>query len=72
MTNTVKTQTLSKEAQNLFIKLVRIQLSGYKKTSLNMVLGTIEFYSKYIPFNKVSVNYLVTLCHNNGIKAKQD
>jgi hypothetical protein len=71
MQNTVNTQTLSKEAQNLFIELVGIQLSSYKRTSLNMVLGTIQFYSQLAPFNTVSVNYLVTLCHNKGIKAKQ-
>ena len=71
MTNTVKHQTLSTEAQNLFVELVNIELSNYKRTSLNMVLGTIQFYSNLTPFNNVSFNYLATLCHNKGIKAKQ-
>jgi hypothetical protein len=71
MTNTVKHQTLSTEAQNLFVELVKIELSNYKKNSLNMISNTIQFYSNLIPFNNVSFNYLVTLCHNKGIKAKQ-
>jgi hypothetical protein len=68
--NTVKTQKLSVEAQNLFVELVNINLSSYKKVSLNMIGNTIEFYSQLIPFNSVSKNYLITLCHNKGVKTK--
>jgi hypothetical protein len=70
MTTTVKTQKLSTEAQNLFVKLVTINLSAYKKTNLNMIANAIKFYSQLTPFNKVSENYLITLCCNNGIKIK--
>ena len=70
MTTTVKTQKLSVEAQNLFIELVTINLSDYKKLSLNMISNTIKFYSNMIPFNNVSENYLITLCYNKGIKVK--
>lgn len=65
----MKTQKLSKEAQNLFVELVNINLSSYKKVSLNMIANTIKFYSELLPFKNVSENYLITLCHNKGIKA---
>jgi hypothetical protein len=65
----MKTQELSKEAQNLFVELVNINLSSYKKVSLNMIANTIKFYSELLPFKNVSENYLTTLCHNKGIKA---
>ena len=70
MTTTVKTQKLSTEAQNLFVQLVTINLTAYKKTNLNMIANAIKFYSQLTPFNKVSENYLITLCCNNGIKIK--
>jgi hypothetical protein len=65
----VNTQTLSTEAQNLFTELVSINLSSFNKVSLNMISNTIQFYGSMFPFNKVSKNYLTTLCHNKGIKA---
>lgn len=65
----VKTQKLSTEAQNLFVELVQIELSNYKKISLNMISNTIKHFASLIPFNNVSENYLITLCHNSGIKA---
>jgi hypothetical protein len=68
MTTKVQTQKLSNEAQNLFVELVTINLNSYKKVSLNMIANTIKFYSNMIPFNNVSENYLITLCHNKGIK----
>ena len=67
---TVKTQKLSTEAQNLFVELVNINLSSFKKVNFNMLSNTIKFYSELIPFNTVSENYLTTLCHNKGIKIK--
>lgn len=70
MTTTVKTQKLSTEAQNLFIELVNINLSSFKKVNFNMLSNTIKFYSELIPFNTVSENYLITLCNNKGIKTK--
>jgi len=70
MTTTVKTQKLSTEAQNLFVQLVTINLSAYKKTNLNMITNAIQFYSQLTPCNNVSENYLITLCCNNGIKTK--
>ena len=70
MTTTVKTQKLSTEAQNLFVQLVTINLTAYKKTNLNMIANAIKFYSQLTPFNKVSENYLITLCCNNAIKIK--
>ena len=69
MTTKVQTQKLSTETQNLFVELVTINLKSYKKVSLNMISNTIKFYSNMIPFNNVSENYLITLCHNKGIKA---
>jgi len=69
MKATVKIQKLSNEAQSLFIELVKIELSNYSKVSLNIVLNTIKFYHNLTPFNSVSENYIITLCHNNGIKA---
>ena len=69
MQTKVQTQKLSTEAQNLFVELVKINLKSYKKVSLNMISNTIKFYSNMIPFNNVSENYLITLCHNKGIKA---
>jgi|LakMenEpi03Aug12_release.lakeMendotaPanAssembly.Ray.scaffolds.fasta_scaffold5209673_1 hypothetical protein len=67
---TVKTQNLSTEAQNLFIELVKINLTSFEKVNFNMLSNTIKFYSELIPFNTVSENYLITLCHNKGIKIK--
>lgn len=69
MTTQVKTQKLSNEAQNLFVELVTINLSSYKKVSFNMIENTIKFYSSLFPFSNVSENYLITLCYNKGIKA---
>lgn len=65
----VKTQKLSIEAQNLFVELVQIELKNYKKISLNMINCTIQHFGSLVPFNNVSQNYLMTLCHNKGIKA---
>jgi hypothetical protein len=70
MTTTVKTQKLSTEAQNLFVELVTINLKNYSKVTFNMLSNTIKFYSKLVPFNNVSENYLMTLCNNKGIKIK--
>ena len=70
METTVKTQKLSVEAQNLFVELVTISLNDFKKVSLNMISNTIKFYSEMVPFNTVSENYLITLCHNKGIRVK--
>lgn len=69
MATIVKTQKLSNEAQNLFVELVKISLSKYKKVTLNMVANNIQFYANLTPFNSVSLNYLTTLCHNKGVKA---
>ena len=66
----IQKQTLSKETQNLFMELVKIELSSYKKNSLNMISNTIKFYAQLVPFNVVSLNYLITLCNNNEIKIK--
>lgn len=72
MKATVKTQKLSNEAQNLFVELVNIELRKYERTTLNMVYNTIKFFAQLTPFNNVSENYLLTLCHNKGIKAKRN
>jgi hypothetical protein len=70
MKATVKVQTLSTEAQNLFVELVNIELSKYARVSVNMLSNTIQFFSQLLPFNTVSENYLITLCHNKGVKVR--
>ena len=70
MNNTITTQKLSTEAQNLFVELVNVNLNSYSKVTLNMISNTIHTYANLIPFNSVSINYLTTLCHNKGVKCK--
>ena len=67
--NTVRTQGLSNELNNLLVELVTIELSSFTNVTMNMLSNEIKFYSELTPFNTVSINYLSTLCHNKGLKA---
>ena len=58
----------SQTLQNLFVELVKIELSNYKRVTLNMVANTIKFYSEMAGFNKYASEYWQTVCSANGVK----
>jgi len=67
MTNTNKFQA-SKNLQNLFVELVKIELSKYEKTTLNMVANIIKFYAEMDGFNQCNIVYWHCVCGAHNVK----
>ena len=57
-----------KNLKALFVELVKIELSNYKKLNENMVANTIQHFANMLPFNGVSLEQWYCICSNNGIK----
>lgn len=54
--------------KQLFVELVKIELSNYGKVSMNMVANTIQFYANMKPFNTISIEQWHCICSANNIK----
>jgi hypothetical protein len=54
--------------ETLFIELVNIEISNYKKISKCMLSNTIQYFADMEPFKIKRIEYWHTLCHNNGIR----
>lgn len=52
----------------LFVELVKVELSNYKRVSKNMVANTIMHYAEMTPFNNVSIEKWHCECSASGIK----
>ena len=62
------TSNASKELNNLFTEVVKIELSNYESISLNMLRNTIQHFASLKPFDNWNMIYWSTICHNAGIK----
>ena len=54
--------------KTLFVEVVKIELSNYKKLSKNMVANTIQHFAEMKPFNKISIEQWYCICSANGVK----
>jgi hypothetical protein len=57
-----------KNLTSLFVELVKIELSNYKKVSANMVANTIQHFAEMTPFNETSIEQWHCICSANGVK----
>lgn len=57
-----------KKVNALFVELVKVELSNYKKVSKNIVANTIQHFAEMVPFNKVSIEQWHCICSANNIK----
>jgi hypothetical protein len=57
-----------KELKELFVELVKIELSSYKLVSLSMLENTVKHFSSYHGFNEFPIEYWHCVCSLNGIK----
>ena len=57
-----------KNLTTLFVELVKVELSNYKKVSKNMVANTIKHFAEMKPFNTVSIEQWHCICSANKIK----
>jgi hypothetical protein len=62
-------ETATKPLKNLFVELVKIELSNYSKLSKNIVSNTIQHFAELIPFNTISKEEWEQICFNDGIKS---
>ena len=53
--------------KNLFIELVKIELSNYELISDNIRFNTIKFYAEMIPFNNIPLSEWILICNENQI-----
>jgi hypothetical protein len=54
--------------ENLFVELVKIELSNYKSLSKNMVSNTIKHFAGFAPFSTVSIEQWHCVCSASGVK----
>jgi len=54
--------------KSLFVEVVKIELSSYKRVSENMLKNTIQFYAEMMPFNTISIEEWYCICSANNIK----
>ena len=54
--------------KTLFVEVVKIELSNYKKLSKNIVANTIQHFAEMKPFDKISIEQWYCICSANGVK----